>query len=494
MVRDIELGRFGNITPIGSSARGFTGTFDGDGNTISNPRITATNGGVWGLFGVIGSGGQVYNVELSQPQVTINGDATVNAGSLVGINRGIVRDCIVRGGSVTNNRNNHRGEQSAGVGGLIGLNDGGATVERSHIAETISVGTGNYTSYGGLVGINHGAVVESSAKVSIDGAADRYANFGLVIDAGGLIGHNTGTVDKSYAIGDVKGYEGANVGGLVGMNARLSGGTAARITHSYSAGTVTIAGNEAAGGGLVGRMTGGSIADSYTLSVIKLPIRIEEEGPINADIVYYNDRDEAMVIYHMHVGGLVGRFDGLKIADGIVPALPVAGLITNSYYIKQAVTRPIDVVDVSNDFYYTPANYESNYSTSQARRGTPYERAFVDAFREFVYQAGADEADHSLVTASTVKKHLTLTDHTDWLLNTAGTAREVCVMLLGQVCDRNRSSCDYGPYRDWDSSLWRWDRDGSVRFPALLGADGTLLPGQRALNTMSDEARAKDCS
>ena len=444
--RDIELGRFGNITPIGNSARGFTGTFDGDGNTISNLRITATSGGVWGLFGVIGSGGQVYNVELSQPQVTINGDAIGHAGSLVGINRGLVRDCMVRGGSVTNNRTNGQGERS-GVGGLVGLNDGGATVERSHIAETIGVGSGHNLALGGLAGVNRGTVTESSARTTINGETKVYA--------GGLIGHNTGTVDKTFAIGNVKAYRDSYIGGLIGEHE----GTSARLTHSYSSTMVTGADTNLRIGNLIGR-SNGHIEDNYTIG--HLDIRPARTKRVIADVTYYNDRDDEYDFFSVRGGGLVGEKRG--------------GQVINSYYTKQGVELAADVS--FDNFSYTAAAHQSGSS------GSSYESAFVSEYRDHFY---SESASANGVLTSTVKSYFS--GNISWLLNDTGTPRETCALLRGQTCDPAGSSCQYGPYRDWDDSVWSWGSGSARHFPLLLAENGTQLSGQQFILRESNQAR-----
>ncbi len=72
------------------------------------------------------------------------------------------------------------------------------------------------------------------------------------VDVGGLVGHNSGFITKSYATGNVTGM--ALVGGLVGF------GNGGSITNSYATDNVT--GSQISVGGLVGENTG-SITNSY---------------------------------------------------------------------------------------------------------------------------------------------------------------------------------------------------------------------------------------
>ncbi len=100
-----------------------------------------------------------------------------------------------------------------------------------------SYATGDVTgdlSVGGLAGQNFGTVEGSYATGDVTGD----------INAGGLVGfHSTGIVKDSYATGTVTG--GSNVGGLIGLNNK-------EVEASYSSGDVT---GESPVGGLVGANT-----------------------------------------------------------------------------------------------------------------------------------------------------------------------------------------------------------------------------------------------
>lgn len=92
---------------------------------------------------------------------------------------------------------------------------------------------------GGLVGLNHGRIVQCTSLVNVD--AKSYV--------GGLVGSNYGIIQQSATISDhVIGSSGI-IGGLVGLNATDSG-----IANSYARTNVFGSGNE---GGLVGWNQGG---------------------------------------------------------------------------------------------------------------------------------------------------------------------------------------------------------------------------------------------
>ena len=192
----------------------FVGSFNGQGYEIGDLFIDRPDESDVGLFGVVETGGIIENVAI------VNGDITgyQSVGSLVGYNRGSVRDSDA-GSSVTGDLD---------VGGLVGANDG--TVSNSYSAGTVD---GNRL-VGGLVGKNDGTVSNSYSTGTINGNDS----------VGGLVGKNEGTVSNSYYTGTVEGND--FIGDLVGVNS----GT---VSNSYAGGTVD--GSNFVGG-LLGRNEG----------------------------------------------------------------------------------------------------------------------------------------------------------------------------------------------------------------------------------------------
>jgi hypothetical protein len=94
------------------------------------------------------------------------------------------------------------------VGGLVGLNEYG-TVEDCYSSEWAVVGSAYRI--GGLVGHNAGTISRSYAEGLVSYGIDCNT-----YDVGGLVGRNTGNVDNSYATSQVEGY--GNLGGLIGYN------------------------------------------------------------------------------------------------------------------------------------------------------------------------------------------------------------------------------------------------------------------------------------
>jgi filamentous hemagglutinin family protein len=264
-----------NWTPIGSSASsGFSGAFQGLGNTISNLTVNLPSTFSVGLFGYV-SGGAIQNVGLLGGSVTGSSDA----GGLIGYNNN---------GTVTNSYATAKvdgANEFSFAGGLIGYNIGtssyGGTVIDAYATGAVSAGESSYV--GGLIGYNNnGALTNVHASGAVTGyslvAGSSSAGglvganqFGAVTNAyatgavfgnsgvGGLIGYNNqGTVKNAYATGTVSGL--LDVGGLVGENA----GT---VTVSYATGAATGGSGSAQVGGLIGYNTG-SVTESYASGTV----------------------------------------------------------------------------------------------------------------------------------------------------------------------------------------------------------------------------------
>ena len=180
-----------NYTAIGGSFNDsmqyFQGHFDGKGHTVSGIRIyrsgTADPDYYQGLFGQIGSNGEVKNVSLSDACIT--GDDN--------------------------------------TGGIVGLNNYG-TIENCHVLSTVTVlGTKDKANYhGGIVGYNTGSIIgcTSSADVTAEMSGASYYY-------GGIAGWNyDGTIRDCLYLGTtLNGTK--RVGAIVGDN---SVGT---VTNSY---------------------------------------------------------------------------------------------------------------------------------------------------------------------------------------------------------------------------------------------------------------------
>ena len=194
---NIDLASVANWTPIGLNTPAtsqFSGSYDGNGHTISNLKITSATAAGVGLFGAIASGATVKNVGIVNCNIVV----TVN---VVG---GVVGGCV--GGTVENCYSTGTVTGSGLVGGVAGVNQASGTMKNCY-SECNVTGTG--TQVGGVVGYN-----------------------------------NTGTVQNCYSTGSVSGT--TYVGGVVGRNGNNSASVTSPLKNCYSTGNVT--GTNAVGG------------------------------------------------------------------------------------------------------------------------------------------------------------------------------------------------------------------------------------------------------
>lgn len=259
LIADIDLAGV-DFCIIASQLYPFSGTFDGDGYTISNFSYTSAEATGIGLFGYV-AGGEIKNLGLITPHLDV--ERGNYHGSLVGrLDAGTVTDCYVEAGSVSGDRE---------VGGLVGQNG-----LRSAITDCYCTGSvDGDDKVGGLLGKNRGIVTNCWSTCSI-GAADEagglagendgsiatswsYANVDGRNAVGGLVGRNgSGEVLNCYARGSVAGQW--YVGGLVGSNAAHGWRFAGTIHNCYSAATVSKGGQT---GGLVGSNVNGEVTSSF---------------------------------------------------------------------------------------------------------------------------------------------------------------------------------------------------------------------------------------
>lgn len=221
----------------------FTGSFDGEGHTISNLFIESNSGNYFGLFGSIE--GAVSNLSLAGLSMNVR----QRAGGLCGHNAGIISNCKVSGEATS------RGAyHNATLGGLCGWNSG--TISYSS-ANCNSVSTNGNS--GGLCGWNSGTIKQCYAT------GNSISSTGLN-RSGGLCGSNSGTIADCFATGNASSSHpsipGSSwAGGLTGSNS----GT---IQRSYSTGYVSASGpGTVSAKGLCAENTtdygGGIIEDCY---------------------------------------------------------------------------------------------------------------------------------------------------------------------------------------------------------------------------------------
>ena len=207
--------------PIGSSTTPFTGSFDGNGKTIT-VNITATSDYA-GIFAAIGEGATVSNFKIVDSSVTTT-EKISYMGLVAGSCAGTISNVVVENGTV---------QGYALLGGIAGFLDTTGTVtacavESGKIEKTVTYGSDSY--YGGIVGHNKGTVSLCSNGATIDNTSGS-ASAGYF---SGITGLNMGTIIDCYNFGtvDASTTKSYRVAGIAGQNENA-------IENCHNYGTVT---------------------------------------------------------------------------------------------------------------------------------------------------------------------------------------------------------------------------------------------------------------
>ena len=218
--------------PIGTRWSPYTGTFDGQGYTISGLYFNNPTSSYVGLFGSIGANGKISNVGVLDSYFQFS----ALGGGVCGENYGTVRDC--------KNTGSVRGIST--IGGVCGLNEKGGIIENSFNEGTVS-GTGdNAQQVGGVSGYNNGTIKSCYNTASVSGKES----------VGGVCGFNSvGTTTNCFNEGTVSGQ--TFVGGVCGN------GYGVATTNCFNEGTVS---GQSYVGGVCGYGNGGTITNCYYLS------------------------------------------------------------------------------------------------------------------------------------------------------------------------------------------------------------------------------------
>ena len=196
LLNDIAL-TTNNWYPIGRQGHGFAGTFDGNGKSITNLKLTSDKDET-GFFGLLTNGGKVKSLSVSG-SVIATGDVS-QTGGIAGAmgevgSKSSITDCTFSG-SVTGNIQ---------VGGIIGCVGQHNQVERCANRAAVSGkedvgGVAGANSYGVMrYCFNTGAVGSDAAK-QVGGIVGTQQNYAEMVAC-----YNTGTVTGADYVGGVAG-------------------------------------------------------------------------------------------------------------------------------------------------------------------------------------------------------------------------------------------------------------------------------------------------
>lgn len=212
---ELNSGTFREWTPIGDSSNAYTGTFDGDGHTISGLYYSGSGDDYIyaGLFGYVGSGGQVENVSVVDSYMSVDTNVNAYVGGVCGYNYGTITNCCNdgtvkgsyytggvcgrNGGTITNCYNTGTVKGSYYTGGICAANSG--MIMNCYNTGSVT-GSGTYTSVGGVCGLNYArddtATIENCYNTGTVSGTGTYAH------VGGVCGENYGTIANCYWLTD----------------------------------------------------------------------------------------------------------------------------------------------------------------------------------------------------------------------------------------------------------------------------------------------------
>ena len=183
---------------------GYTGTFDGDGKTITGLTINKSTESNVGLFASIIEGGTVKNLTLDNVNIIT---ASSNVGAIAGENSGTIENCSVSGKVETDNGLNN----VSYVGGITGKNQG--TITACHSSATVKG-----INVGGIAGQSNASITACYSTGNVIAIENNIVSYFYV---GGVVGQNNvrANLTACYATSNVNG-DGEYVGGVVGYNAQ----------------------------------------------------------------------------------------------------------------------------------------------------------------------------------------------------------------------------------------------------------------------------------
>jgi hypothetical protein len=294
------------FVPVGDSAHGFAGNFDGKGFSITGLFINRPSSDNIGLFGTSRIA-TIKDVNLVNPNISGNN----STGSLVGYSdSSTISDCSCSGATVkgaSSNVGGLVGNKNAGTiigcstyspvvtstssnsyyGGLLGSQNGGSLINcRSYNVTVIDLGY----YIGGLVGYNYNANIDNSFADDVHINGNYYC--------GGLVGYFRGSCTNSHSSGLVTGN--SYVGGLIG---NYDNGI---INNCFSWANVTGTGDSC--GGLVGNLSSMTVTDCHATG------RVAGNNYVGGLVGYISNSGSLTKCYATgnvqgfeQVGGLVGR-------------------------------------------------------------------------------------------------------------------------------------------------------------------------------------------
>lgn len=349
--------------PLGDSEISFTGTFDGNGYTISGLEINTElySNGCWHYVGIFGfNKGKIQNVGVVDISILGKGSISGYIGGIVGYNHGIISNCYNQDSIVDNDI------AACYSGGIAGANDGAIT-SCNNTGEVCS--SAHESFIGGIVGQNNltGAIKYCYNTGDIVSSANCEDTF-----SGGIAGFTeNGTIANCHNTGNISTYDYGQVfiGGIVG-----AGGKSVENCNNEGVITVISSGTSVYAGGIIGYQLGNyyltncsnsgnvSVEIPESSDVLERPSVGGIVGRSNSIITNCNNNGDISATSsssHIYVGGVTGFLDGVSLVgwtgmiseccnEGVISA--VSNAESSSYVYVGGVTGRNTEVTVESSY------------------------------------------------------------------------------------------------------------------------------------------------
>lgn len=177
-----------NWKPIGGDEFIYTGTFDGNGHTISNIRVSEMVNFNAGFIGRLGTSGTIKNLTIENSSI----EGIMDIGAFVGTNFGTISNCIMGIGCTV------IGNRAGDTGGIAGFNSGG-TIDDCHLLSGSVVMGMTESRVGGITAYNNAGTISNCSM-------ERGSTVSGKKVVGGIAGvEMAGNVTACYALGTVVG-------------------------------------------------------------------------------------------------------------------------------------------------------------------------------------------------------------------------------------------------------------------------------------------------
>lgn len=366
----------------------FGGVLDGNGHTVRDSMLNFIAVAKTENYGFICvNTGEIKNITFSDFLFTgksaNENRRNINEGVVVGVNKGVVHGVTLRGGMITMDFDNYidsrsRLEFKTNFGGIVGLNDAGATISdcTNCLPFESKMYFGNYNSstlyagdervltgsVGGIVGANNGNIINCSYEGSISVSAygrNMTANGGAYYESsninacvGGIVGlmYESGNVSKCYSSGEFKlNSRVGNYGHIYGYIGGIAALNYGRIDDSFATGSAEGNAFDSLNmGGLVGENhSTGRLSTSHTSVEILAKMLSNNGAGAVGGVVGKNSAS----VQKCYATGNITTVNKIT-AGGFVGCNASGGTVRNSYCTGNVTASNEDKMSLSDCGYF----------------------------------------------------------------------------------------------------------------------------------------------